>query len=214
MRKDGAMEAEYDFNATVNLLGQYRDGDRQAVDALYDRYFDRAHAVVRMRLGRALRAKVESVDIVQDAFLASLRGLDNVSCNNEGDFFHWLCKIIENRIRDQADHVFAAKRDAAREKPLAAAGPSGDSVFGPLKELARNTLSPASKIVRIEDIKRLEASIDALPDNQREALLLVRYEGMSYQQAGEKLELTPDATRMLVARAIVALSKSMGSGGS
>jgi len=207
------VKARNDFDATVHLLGQYRDGDRQAIDALYDRYFDRAHAVVRMRLGKAMRAKVESIDIVQDAFLASLRGLDNVSCNNEGDFFHWMCKIIENRIRDQADHMRAAKRDVAREKPMEAAGPSGDSVFGPLKELARNTLSPASKIVRIEEIKQLEAAIDALPDNQREALLLVRYEGMTYEQAGGELELTPDATRMLVARAIVALSKSMGAGG-
>ena len=86
-------------------------------------------------------------------------------------------------------------------------------MFGPVKELARLTLSPASKIARIEDIERLEAAIDALPDNQREALLLVRYEGMSYAQAGEKLELSPDATRMLVARAIVALGKSMGEGG-
>jgi RNA polymerase sigma-70 factor (ECF subfamily) len=204
---------DHDFDATVHLLGQYRDGDRQAVDALYDRYFDRAHAVVRMRLGQALRAKIESVDIVQDAFLASLRGLDNVSCHNEGDFFHWLCKIIENRIRDQADHIHAAKRDAARERPMEGSGPSGDSVFGPLKELVRNTLSPVSKVVRIEEINRLEAAIDALSENQREALLLVRYEGMTYEQAGEKLELTPDATRMLVARGIVALSKSMGPGG-
>ena len=86
-------------------------------------------------------------------------------------------------------------------------------MFGPLKELARNTLSPASKIVRIEEINRLEAAIDALPENQREALLLVRYEGMSYQQAGDKLDLTLDATRMLVARAIVSLSKSMGASG-
>ncbi|MDP7288105.1 MAG: sigma-70 family RNA polymerase sigma factor [Phycisphaerae bacterium] len=207
------MTPNYDFDATVHLLGQYRDGDRQAIDALYDRYFDRAHAVVRMRLGQALRAKVESIDIVQDAFLASLRGLDNVSCSNEGDFFHWLCKIIENRIRDQADYIHAAKRDVARETPIAGTGPSGDSVFGPLKELARNTLSPASKIVRIEEINRLEAAIDALPENQREALLLVRYEGMSYQQAGDKLDLTLDATRMLVARAIVSLSKSMGASG-
>jgi RNA polymerase sigma-70 factor, ECF subfamily len=213
VRKDITLNADNDFDATVHLLGQYRDGDRQAVDALYDRYFDRAHAVVRMRLGKAMRAKVESIDIVQDAFLASLRGLDKVSCNNEGDFFHWMCKIIENRIRDQADHMRAAKRDVAREKPMEGAGPSGDSVFGPLKELARNTLSPASKIVRIEEIKQLEAAIDALPDNQREALLLVRYEGMTYEQAGGELELTPDATRMLVARAIVALSKSMGAGG-
>ncbi|MBC8868162.1 MAG: sigma-70 family RNA polymerase sigma factor [Planctomycetes bacterium] len=203
------MTAEPDFSATVHLLGKFKSGDREAVNVLYNRYFERLHAVVRMRLGPALRARTESVDIVQDAFLASLRGLEDVSCQNEGDFFHWLCKIAENRIRDKADHVFAAKRDAALERPLEPARPSGQSFFGPIQELARHTHSPASKIVRQEDLQRLETAIDALPDIQKEALLLVRYEGLSQAQAGEKLGRSPDAVRMLVARAIVALGKAM-----
>lgn len=200
-------------NATVCLLTRFQGGDREALNQLYERYFDRIHAIVRLRMGSRLRAKAESVDIVQEAVLASLRGLRDFTYRSEGDFFHWLCKITENRIRDQADHFLAKKRDMARERPLEVPGPSRGSVFGPIQELARFT-TPGTQVVRAEDMQRLEQAIAELPEPQREAVLLVRYEGLSLQEAGEKLGRTPDAVRMLVARAIVALGKRLGVGDS
>jgi RNA polymerase sigma-70 factor (ECF subfamily) len=201
--------AEQDrLDATVQLLSRFKGGDAHALSHLCDRYVDRLHAVVRLRMGARLRSKLESVDIVQEAFLDGIRGLNQFSYHSEGDFFHWLCKITENRIRDQADYFRAQKRDAARERPLEAARPSHDSVFGPIAELARHT-SPASLVAQAEDLARLESAVDALPEAQREALLLVRYEGLSFPEAARHLRSTPDAVRMLVARAIVALGKSM-----
>ncbi len=200
-----------DPTVTVQLLGRYREGDAAALNDLYARYFDRIHAVVRLRMGPGLRRKTDSLDMVQEAFLASLRGLDDFQYRSEGDFFHWLCTITENRLRDQADRFAAKKRDAARERPLEAPRPSGESLFGPINELARFT-TPDLKAAQAEQILRLEAAIDQLPQAQREALLLVRYEGLSLAEAGQQMDRKPDAVRMLVARAIVALAKSMGEG--
>ncbi|HUT12534.1 MAG TPA: sigma-70 family RNA polymerase sigma factor [Thermoguttaceae bacterium] len=194
---------------TVQLLARFREGEREALNELYRRYYDRIVAVVRLRLGPKLRARLEESDIVQEAFLASLQGLKNFTCQSEGDFFHWLCKLVENRIRDQADRIGAQKRNADREVPLEPQWPSAESVFGPLHELATMT-SPATRAVRAEDVRRLEGAVDALPEIQREAILLVRYEGLSFAEAGAATGKTPDAVRMLVARAIVALGKSLG----
>ena len=196
-------------DATIHLLARVQSGQSEALDALCRRYMDRVHAVVRLRMGAGLRRKAESLDIVQDAFLAAVRGLEGFVYRNEGDFFHWLCRITENRIRDQADRFAAAKRDAGRERPLEQRLPSGDSLFGPIRDLATFT-SPATQAARAEDLRRLELAIDALPEAQRESLLLVRYEGLSLQQAGEKMQRSPDAVRMLVARAIVALGRDLG----
>jgi RNA polymerase sigma-70 factor (ECF subfamily) len=198
-----------ELDKTVRLLSQYRGGDDGALNVLYQRYFDRIHAVVRLRMGAKIRGKAESVDIVQDAFLASLRGLERFNYRSEGDFFHWLCKVTENRIRDQADFFAAQRRDAGRERPIEAARPSGSSVFGPIHELARFT-TPATQVARAEDLQRLEHAVDQLPEAQREALLLVRYEGLSFAEAGEQMQRKPDAVRMLVARAMVALAKRLG----
>lgn len=196
---------------TVHLLRRYRNGDDRALDALFGRYYERLRAVVRLRMGAKLRACCESVDIVQEAFLASFRALDDFTYRSEGDFFHWLCKITENRIRDQADYYAARKRDVSRKRPLELDRPSYDSFVGPIRELASFS-TPSHRAIVAEDLIRLEAAIDDLPEAQREALLLVRYEGLSFSEAGERLKRSPDAVRMLVARAIVALSKRLDPG--
>jgi DNA-directed RNA polymerase specialized sigma24 family protein len=48
-------------------------------------------------------------------------------------------------------------------------------------------------------------AVEALPDELRAPLLLVRFEGMKYRQAAEVLGITPDALRMRVHRAHLAL---------
>jgi RNA polymerase sigma-70 factor, ECF subfamily len=194
---------------TIQLLARFRQGEHEALDELYRRHYDRILAVGRLRLGPRLRARLEESDIAQEAFLASLQGLGNFTCRSQGDFFHWLCRLVENRIRDQADHFAAQKRNADRQVPLDPRYPSSESLLGPLRELATMT-SPATQAARVEDVRRLEKAIDALPAEQREALLLVRYEELSLAEAGAAMDRTPDAVRMLVARAIVALGKSLG----
>lgn len=199
----------HEVAVTLHILARFRDGDRDALNDLYGRYFDRMLAIVRLRLGGRLRAKLDCDDVVQEAFLASLKSVDNFSGQSEGDFFHWLCTITENRIRDLAAHFRARKRDVDRETPFSPARPSMQSLFGPINDLATFT-SPATKAGNAEEVLRLEEAIDCLGDSQREALLLVRYEGLSFARAGEIMNKTPDAVKMLVARAIIALGKSLG----
>lgn len=71
------------------------------------------------------------------------------------------------------------------------------------------TRTPSLAAVRVEELSRLEAAVDALPDEQCEALLLVRYEGLSLAEAGEQIKRTPDAVRVLVASALVRLGMSL-----
>jgi RNA polymerase sigma-70 factor, ECF subfamily len=200
-----------DAQATIVMLERYKAGDRRALEQLFAKYYDRMLAVVRLRMGAALRAKTESVDLAQEAFMAGLKGIGDFVPRGEGDFFHWLCRVAENRIRDEVDRLGAQKRNAAREAPLGGMGgrPSAESLCGPIAEVATMT-SPRTLAARAEDVARLEAAIDALPAAQREALLLVRYEGLSLEEAGGMMERTPDGVRMLVARAMVALGKSLG----
>ncbi len=121
-----------DDRTTIRLLHDAQQGDRDALDALYTRYLDRMHAIVRLRLGPKLRQKLDSMDILQEAMLASIRDLENVELQTRQDLFHWLCRLVENRIRDQADHFAARKRDMAKERPLEPVRPSYESMVGPV----------------------------------------------------------------------------------
>ncbi len=193
---------------TISLLHKAKAGDARAVADLYARFGDRLQVVVRMRLGSRLRTKVESCDIVQETLLAALPQLEKGDFPTSGALFHWLTRLAENRIRDLADHFGAQKRDAGRERPLEIRNPSGDSMFGPIADIA-TTGTPSMYASHKEEIEALERAIDSLPDEQREALILVRYEGMSLAEAGAEMNRTADAMRMMVSRALVKLGSIM-----
>lgn len=197
------------MTTTVRLLQAAKQGDRGAMDDLCSRYWERVHTVVRLRLGQALRAKVESSDIVQEVFLASLKGIETFEHGSEGDFFHWLCKLVENRIRDQAEYFQAKKRQAAHVMALQPELPNRTTVFGPLLQIGVSH-TPSSDVMRREELDLLEEAVDELPDDQREAVILTRYEGLSLGEAASILSKSPDAVRMLVSRAIVSLGKRLG----
>lgn len=193
-----------ELSETINLLGQARAGDRGAADNLFLKIGPRLEAIVRLRLGYRLRTKMETLDVVQDAMLAALPHLEVKQFNSSGEFFHWLSALLENRIRDLADHFGAAKRNTGREQPLESPVVNGDTRLGPIASLATGD-TPSMIAAGREEVRRLEQAIDELPEDQREALILVRYTGMSLAEAGQEMNRSADAVRMLVSRAIVRL---------
>ena len=158
-----------------------------------------------MRMGQELRTKLESMDLVQDAFIAALRGMENFTYQNEGDFLRWVAKIAENRIRDELEKLHANKRDIRKEIPLNNKATTQDGFAG-MKEPVYTT-TPSVIMSKRENLDRLEKAMDGLKPEYREVIVLTKIEGLSYKEAGEKLGKNPDAVRMLLCRAMAALSK-------
>lgn len=139
--------AQIDFSVTSDLLRRAKKGDREALNDLCARYGERLRTVVRLRLGIRLRSKLESCDVVQDALMKALPGIQDAHFTTSGAFFHWLTAIVENHIRDLADHYAADKRDAARERPLEVRGSGTESIGGPIAKLA-TTGTPSLAAIR------------------------------------------------------------------
>jgi RNA polymerase sigma-70 factor (ECF subfamily) len=191
--------------STQALLQRVQTGDSEALNELYNRYLMRVLAAVRARLGAELRGKMESWDVVQDALLASLRNIQSFDQTSEGAFLNWLAKIVENRIRDQLDYFRAGKRDHRLETPLAAA--RLDKSAAPLDIPERSGVPSPSKVLMLsEDLARLEKAMDQLPEEARELILAVKIEGRSYDEIAQALGKSPDAVRMKVKRALLALT--------
>ena len=68
-RDEPATAITSDFHHTLELLRAARDGERAALEALFERYRDRVLEIVRIRLGPRLRQAVESTDLAQEAML-------------------------------------------------------------------------------------------------------------------------------------------------
>ncbi|HEV3025329.1 MAG TPA: sigma-70 family RNA polymerase sigma factor [Pirellulales bacterium] len=175
---------------TQILCQRARQGERAAYDRLFTLHADRALLFIRARLGPKLRAKVESQDVLQEAYLAAHQGFARFEYTDEGAFTRWLCRIIDNRIRDLGDHFGALKRQAVE---LPRSDPTG----------------PVTALDRAEHRAKVGRALDALDDDHRRVLLLRYFEGLSAEEAGQQMNRTAGAVRKLTARALADLGKQL-----
>jgi len=198
-----------DNHKTQHLVALAKEGDKSALNQLCSVYGERVRRIIRLRLDRKLRPKLDSVDVVQDALIQALGGLKDFNYRNEGDFLRWLSKIAENKLRDILDKFHADKRDVHKEIPFKKEGRSteGGSVgaIGPMR-----TTTPSVIACRKEALDKLEQALDKLKPEYKQVVVLKRIEGLSHAEIAEKLGKNIGAVRMLLARAMAALAIAYG----
>jgi RNA polymerase sigma-70 factor (ECF subfamily) len=177
-------------------------GSTEALDRMYERCSGRLLAFIRLRMGRELRGRLESRDILQATLLKSLEHLPDFEGAHSGSLMAWLAKIAEHEIRDRVDYQKRGRRDLAREVRLET-DPS-------LPAVARSALTQA---ILTEEAERLEAALDELTPAHREIVLLRKFQELSFAEIGRRLGKSEDACRMLLARAMTALTLTLAGTG-
>ena len=189
-----------DRQESTTLLRRVRQGEPEALDALYERVAGRLLAFIRLRLGRTLRAQLESRDILQATFLKSFEHLGEFEKSDTSSLMAWLARIAENEIRDRADYHTRQRRDARVEVPLDTAH----------EGVAARMRSALTQVILDERAERLEEALEALDAHYREIIILRSLEELSFPEIGRRLQKSEDACRMLYARAMAALTLRMG----
>jgi len=192
---------------TRQLIALAQDGEASALEQLCRVYGERVRRIVRLRLPRELRPKLDSVDLVQDVLLGAVGGLTDFTYRDEGDFLRWLSRIAENKVRDHIDKWFAGKRDVRKERPLGIDFSTTRRACGRALKLVQTT-TPSVILARREELDKLERAIDELKPEYREVIVLTRIEGLSYQEAASRLDRSPEAIRKLLCRAMAALARA------
>jgi RNA polymerase sigma-70 factor (ECF subfamily) len=156
-------------------------------------------------MGRELRSKLESMDLVQDVLVEALRDLGDFTYKDEGDLLRWLSKIAENRLRDNVDKLHADKRDIRKEVRLDSHGPTTGgrffAVHGPIE-----ATTPSVIMSRKEDLDELAKAMDELKPEYKEVIVLTKIEGLSYKEISDRLGKSNEAVRKLVSRAMAVLT--------
>lgn len=186
-----------------------KNGDDDALDRLCRIYGERVRRIIRLRIGRELRVKLDSMDLVQDALLNALRGLEDFKYENEGDFLRWLSRIAQNELGHYVEKLHADKRDIRREVRLDGFRPTTGDRFSGTPGPVRVT-TPSVIMSRKEDLDKLEKAIDELKPEHKEVIVLAKIEGLSYKEIGKRLDKSADAVGMLLSRAMVALTIAYG----
>jgi RNA polymerase sigma-70 factor (ECF subfamily) len=182
------------------LLRQARAGSPEALDELYRRYSGRLLALIRLRMGRQLRARLDSRDILQATLLKSFQHLEAFAGSDGVSLMAWLGRIAENEIRDQADYQHRQRRDVAASVPI-------DDVQ---VELAARMKSAFSQLALSEEAERLEQALESLEPDHREVIVLRKFEELGFKDIAARMGRSEDACRMLLARAMAALTLRLG----
>ena len=196
-------EKKEDLARTMVELHAARDGDKEAANRLWERYYEKLIPAVRIRLGQKLRGKMETMDVVQSVFCEAVRSADQREFESEGHFRAWLNQLVENRIRKEARYFGRQKRDMQKEE-----------VFLNTKREERRpdrTLSPrpVSIVEHFDELARMEQALEHVPSDVREILVMRYFEELTYAEIGERIEKSEEATRKIVNRAVQMLAREM-----
>jgi len=208
-------DADPNLTATLVLIQRAQGGDNACRDRLIERYYDRVRRIVRIRMDSPLRKRLDSGDILQETFMAAMRGFDKFDMGSEASFINWLAVIAERKVRDALDHATAQRRDVRREVEIDGPRPGKDEDDrAPDQESPNKAVSPLSKLAMQEDSALLEEALHSLPEQYRELILLRDYAGYSWDEvARETGRPNASAARMMHARAMVELSMQVQKGG-
>ncbi len=192
---------------SLDLVRAAQGGDDTALNRLFERYYERVRRVVRMRLGKRLRTALDSGDILQETFTAAVRSFDSFEMRDEASLINWLSKLAERQIIAAADYHGAKKRDRRRE--VALANPISGEVAAEFKfEYTANTPLPDEKAADEEQAAVMESCVGELSEEYRELVILRHYVGASWETVAEITQRpSPDAARMMHARAMIELGR-------
>ncbi len=154
--------------------------------------------VIEARMSPTLRRHCTPEDIWQEALLHAWRDRDRLEWRGLKAFRAWLVTVIDNRIRDAADHLAAQKRGGGKPAALfsALAGRSGDTAGDAALGLdVPQSTTPSRIAVHREQAEAIRAALAELSDELREIVRLRLIEQLSIDEIASRLQLGPSAVR-------------------
>ena len=185
-------EREYErHDPDVRLMLEVRADNEAAFEELVFRY---QHRVVSV-LAQLVPTREQAEDLAQEVFLRVYRARQNYEPSAK--FSTWLFKITNNVALN-------ARRSLARRREVhvATRTSSSESSSG-LEQIAKDAsgLMPTRQVDTAERAEVVRQAIGALNDRQRLALLLAKFENMSYAEVAATMDMSVQATKSLLCRA-------------
>jgi RNA polymerase sigma-70 factor (ECF subfamily) len=170
----------------LDLMLRVRDGDAASFEVLLRRY--RLPMVGYFR--RMVRDQTLAEDLAQEVFLRVYKSRERYQ--PEAKFTTWLYRIATNlalnAIRDRRDEVSAS-------------GDEDSEGFSVLSRLTDPCPTAEQQLVQRDRERLIRQSVESLPENQRAAVILHKYQEVDYRQIAGILSVSESAVKSLLFRA-------------
>jgi RNA polymerase sigma-70 factor (ECF subfamily) len=183
------LHAELDPTSDAAVMLRVAAGDEASFNFLVQKH----HRPMIHFLFRMVRNQAVAEELAQEVFLRVYRARD--SYRAEARFTTWLYRIATNLA---VNHARDTKHERSAQTVYLDAP---DEETGTTPDVADDEPSVEQKLVRDERMAAIRKHVMALPERQRMAVLMHKYQGMDYRQIGEVLKLSESATKSLLFRA-------------
>jgi RNA polymerase sigma-70 factor (ECF subfamily) len=164
-------------------------GDESGFNYLVERH----HRAMIHFLFRMVRNQAIAEELAQEVFLRVYRSRE--SYRAEAKFTTWLYRIATNLA---VNHARDTRHERAAQTVYLDAP---DPESGTTPDVAGDEPTAEERLLRDERVKAIRTHVMALPERQRMAVVMHKYQGMDYRQIGEVLKLSESATKSLLFRA-------------
>jgi len=195
MRLRQKKETSHLADPDVACMLELKRGNRHAFEILMRKYYPRILNLIYRFLGNRQLAE----DLAQDVFMKVYKSAHRYRPRSQ--FQTWLYTIAKNTSLNELRRN--RRQMVSIDEPLAS------DAQGLKKEIFDPRANPAREFLQKEKKKLIRAAIDDLPDNQRMAVILRRYENFSYADIAATLNVTDKAVKSLLSRARVNLKNNL-----
>ena len=195
------IQSQYLRDPDVQLMLRVKDGDETAFAKLVAAYQDRLISIFTNLVGNQEAAE----DLTQELFLRIYRARHGYQPNAK--FSTWVFRIANNLASN-------SRRSKVRRKEVQLkASESGPLGTRPAEKLLaeKSALMPTRQLDKREMQEHVREALETLNDRQQMALLLHKFEDMSYADIGDAMEMSPQAVKSLLSRAREALRTKLES---
>ncbi|MFZ0299413.1 MAG: sigma-70 family RNA polymerase sigma factor [Candidatus Sulfotelmatobacter sp.] len=181
----------------AEVMLRVKAGDQSAFDYLVQKY--RRPLVSFMY--RLARNSAAAEDLAQEVFLRVYRSRQTYEASAK--FTTWLYRIATNLAVNHA-------RDTRHERPeVTVSLDEPDEETGTTLDVADATITAEEALLRRERMLAIRGKVEALPERQKLAVIMHKYQQMDYKQIADVLKLSESATKSLLFRAYETLREQL-----
>jgi RNA polymerase sigma-70 factor, ECF subfamily len=186
-----------DADSDAQMMLRVKGGDQSAFDFLVAKY----RRPMMSFMYRMAHNTAVAEDLAQEVFLRVYRSRTNYEASAK--FTTWLYRIATNLAANHA-------RDTRYERPeVTVSLDEPDEESGTTLEVPDGNLTAEQAMVRRERLLAIRHKIEALPEQQRLAVIMHKYQQMDYKQISEVLKKSESATKSLLFRAYETLREQL-----
>lgn len=169
------------------LVRRVQQGDKTAFDLLVRKY---QHKVAKL-VQRYVRDRSEAEDVSQEAFVRAYRAISGF--RGESAFYTWLYRIAVNTAKNYLETQGRRLPGSALEIEDAEQLPGANSL--------RDIATPEQHLLTDEIAKTVRLTIESLPADLRQAIVLREIDGLSYEEIAEIMDCPVGTVRSRIFRA-------------